>query len=285
MSTAERSELLDVKEQLAAQKSQLAQQQQRIEQLEARVAGAQSRPSPAAAMIQATGLVPVAAPKPEPDVKEPKNLKTFKLQAPQRVPVISGTGSLTTEKPEQKPQGQPGGRHVRPLRMNPVERAPRLPSEVELKEPDERTLSDLDEAASPLIDRRVTTAFNTDLAFQQAVQSLNAGEHLTAQAQFLAFAAQHPRHPAADNALYYAGLSRGAQDDCTGALPLLSRVLVEYPAGDAVAQASLEKARCLLKLGRAGEGKILLSSLLDGFAGTPEASVAKALLAQARELK
>lgn len=281
MTAGERSELLDVKEQLSAQQLQLQQQQRRLEQLEARVAGVQGRPAQAAAKAQAPGPVPVAAPKHEADLNEPKNIKTFKLEAPQPVPVISGTGTLKVE----KPQGQPGGRHARPLRANPVERAPRLPSDVELREPDERTLSELDEPAPPKFDRRVVAEASADAAFQEAVQALNAGEHLSAQAQFLAFAAQHPKHAAADNALYYAGLSRGALDDCAGALPLLSRVLAEYPAGDAVAPASLEKARCLLKLGRGPEAKTLLSSLVDDFAGTLEASVAKAMLAQNQGMK
>lgn len=305
MSSAERSELMDVKEQLATQASQLQQQQQRLEQLEARVAGVQARdgavhgteaavqgrpaqgPSTAQApaKAQAPGQAPVASPKPVADQHEPKNLRTFKLEAPQPVPVISGTGTITPERPEAKPQAQPGGRHARPLRVNPVERAPRLPSEVELKEPDERTLSALEEPAPPKYDRRVVSELNADASFQEAVQTLNAGEHLTAQARFLAFAAQHPKHAAADNALYYAGLSRGALDDCAGALPLLTRVLTEYPAGDAVAPASLEKARCLLKLGREREGRALLTSVVDDFAGTAEASVAKALLAQNPGLK
>ena len=164
--------------------------------------------------------------------------------------------------------------------MNPVDRAPRLPAHVQLKEPEESSLAALDEPVAPPVDRHLQVSAGADYQFQQAVQALNAGEHLSAQAQLLAFAAQHPKHVAADNALYYVGLSRGAQGDCAGALAVLSRAINEYPAGDAVLPAELEKGRCLVELGRVREGRALLERVQQEHAGTSEASLAKALLAR-----
>lgn len=251
---AKEPEFVDLRARVAAQAEQLAQQQQRIEQLEARLAALASRSQPAPApAAPAAGAAPARKAAPPDAHLAPEGLKTVKLQ--------------------------PGGR--RPLRANPVDRAPRLPAHVELKEPDERSLAELDEPTPSPVDRAVAAEAGADHQFQQAVQALNAGEHVSAQAQLLAFAAQHPRHGAADNALYYAGISRGALGDCEGANALFGRVLKEYPAGDAVVPSLLEKGRCLLQLGFDKEGRALLAKVADEHAGTAEASVAKALLAQA----
>jgi len=148
-----------------------------------------------------------------------------------------------------------GGRLRRTDRLNPVERAPSLPISVELKEPDEEALARL--ASDPTIARE----FDADHTWAEAVQKLNDGRHAEAEIDLLAFAAAYPRHSAADNALFLAGLVREVRGDCAGALKLFESVPLKYPAGDAVPQAQLERGRCLRILGRSDEAKSVLKQL------------------------
>jgi TolA-binding protein len=148
-----------------------------------------------------------------------------------------------------------GGRLRRSDRFNPVERAPVLPNTVELREPDEEALARLE--MDPLVARE----FGADHAWAEAVQKLNEGRHGEAEIDLLAFVAAHPRHSAADNALYLAGLVREVRGDCAGALQLFESVPQKYPAGDAVPPAQLERGRCLRILGRKDEAKAVLNQL------------------------
>ncbi|HEY4769939.1 MAG TPA: tetratricopeptide repeat protein [Myxococcales bacterium] len=148
-----------------------------------------------------------------------------------------------------------GGRLRRTDRINPVERAPSLPILVELKEPDEEALARLDS------DPTVAREFDADHIWAEAVQKLNDGRHAEAETDLLAFVAAYPRHSAADNALFLAGLVREVRGDCAGALQLFETVPLKYPAGDAVPQAQLERGRCLRILGRKDEAKSVLKQL------------------------
>jgi TolA-binding protein len=238
----------ELRQALAAQAEQIARQQQRIEQLELRV----STLAPRASATPARGApVPEAAPVPGAAV--PRSLQTFKVPAP------------------------PGGRRPRSPRANPVERAPLLPAEVQLKEPDESALAELQEPLRASVDAVLRDAAGADHAYAQAVQLLNEGAHAEAQRALVAFAAAHPRHEAADNALYLAGLSLAATGDCKAALPLLHRVPAEYPAGDAVAPALLESARCLTRL-HEPEARSALAKVTLEFPDTAEAVQARQLL-------
>jgi TolA-binding protein len=232
----------DLRAQLSAQSALVAQQQRRIEELEIRFTalGARTQPAP----VKTEPAAPVA-PRPV--------LKTIQL-------------------------GEGKGRRLRRERPNPVERAPRLPSSLELKEPDQAVLESLAEPTQPTVDQHVAEAASADFEWAAAVHKLNDGDHSAAEVDLLAFAAAHPRHTAADNALYLAGLARESRGDCRGALELFESVPRRYPAGDAVPQALLEKGRCLSTLGKADEARAALSALGKEHPDAPEAGVARQLL-------
>ncbi|MGZ6141867.1 MAG: tetratricopeptide repeat protein [Myxococcales bacterium] len=231
--------LRELRSQLDAQSALVQQQQRRIEELEVKLAALVARSQPAA---PARTTAPAAAP-----AKEPRPpLKTVKL-------------------------GE-GRRLHRSDRVNPVERAPRLPATVELREPDEDQLARLE--ADPV----AVQEFDADHAWAEAVQKLNDGHHAEAESDFLAFVAAHPRHTAADNALYLAGLVREARGDCAGALQLFESVPAKYPAGDAVPQALLERGRCLRTIGKRGEAKAILMQLEQDHPEAPETAFARQLL-------
>jgi TolA-binding protein len=240
---AEPDELRELRAQLSAQSALVADQQRRIEELEVRIAALSARTQ--AAQPALPSQTPAAAPRPEPR----PTLKTIKLGEGRRV--------------------------HRGDRPNPVERAPRLNSSLELKEPDESVLAALE---SPAADPTVAEAADADHAWSVAVQKLNDGDHDAAEIELLAFAARHPQHTAADNALYLAGLVREVKGDCAGALRLFDSVPVRYPAGDAVPQALLEKGRCLRILGKKAEAKAALAQLGSEHPDAPEAGAARQLL-------
>ncbi len=233
----------DLRSQLAAQSALVAQQQRRIEELEVRLTALSAR-SQHEQSAPARFIDPPAPVAPRP------SLKTIKL-------------------------GEGKGRRLPRDRPNPVERAPRLPSSLELKEPDEAVLDSLDQ---PTADPRVAEGASADFAWAAAVQKLNDGEHVAAEVDLLAFVTAHPRHTAADNALYLAGLVREARGDCLGALELFDAVPRRYPAGDAVPPALLEKGRCLGTLGKTIEAKAVLSQLGKDHPDAPEAGAARQLL-------
>ena len=240
----------ELQQELAAQANLLARQQQRIEELEVRVATLASR-AQAPASSAAHGQPPASAP----GSSVPKTLQTIKLPAP------------------------PGGRRPHPPRLNPVERAPRLPAQISLREPDEEALAELETPLQSAVDSAIASAAGADRAFAQAVQRLNDGAHPEAQALLLAFAARWPRHSAADNALYLAGLSRAATGDCPGAVAVFDRVPAEYPATDQLAPVLLEKGRCQARMKRQLEAHQTLSRLTDEFPDSAEAAQARLLLA------
>jgi TolA-binding protein len=159
--------------------------------------------------------------------------------------------------------------------FNPVERAPRLPSTIALREPDAAAVRSLDEYP---IDPAVRNEVEADHAFAEAVKKLNDGGLAAAEVELLAFAQKHPRHNAADNALYLAGLIRQNRGDCDSAVPLFDRVPREYPAGDSVAPALLEKGRCLRMLQHADEARRTLARLVAEHPGAVEVTTARELL-------
>jgi TolA-binding protein len=237
--------LAELRVELAAQAAQIALQQRRIDELEVRLAAvaarADAKPAPqqtAAAAKPKDAAAPAKDPRPQ--------LKTVKL-SPRR------------------------------LRRdyNPVERAPSIPATIALREPDLDSLASLD---GPLEGPIVRFEVAADYAFARAVHKLNDGDLVSAEVDLLAFAGQHPRHSAADNALYLAGLIRENRGDCENALPLFERVPRDYPAGDAVVPALLEKGRCLRFLERADEARTTLSLLLNEHPRAVEVATALQLL-------
>src|SRR6185436_8816311 len=135
-------ELTELRGQLAAQSALVAQQQRRIEELEVKLAALAARAQPAAAPAPARGAQPAVAPG-RADPRPP--MKTVKM-------------------------GE-GRRLHRGDRVNPVALAPRLPSTLELREPDEDDLARLD------VDPEVVRDFGADRAWAEAVAKLNGGRH------------------------------------------------------------------------------------------------------------
>jgi TolA-binding protein len=158
---------------------------------------------------------------------------------------------------------------------NPVERAPRIPSTIALREPDEQALASLDDVP---VDAVIRAEVEADHSFAAAVRKLNDGSLAAAEVDLLTFAEKYPRHSAADNALYLAGLIRENRGDCESAVPLFDRVPRDYPAGDSVAPALLEKGRCLRMQQHAEEARRTLARLLAEHPQAVEVTTARQIL-------
>jgi TolA-binding protein len=242
--------VLELKGQLAAQSAQLQAQQRRIDELEVKLAAVAAhadakRAAPPPAEKATPSATTTAAPPRDPR----PHLKTVKLGEGRR----------------------------RRRDFNPVEGAPSIPNAVALKEPDEETMQRLEQAAAT-VDPGIRDELDADRAFAQAVAKLNAGELQTAENQLLAFAGQHPRHTAADNALYLAGLIREHDGDCTGAMALFDRIPLTYPAGDAVLPSMVEKGRCLTRLKRTDEAREVFARIVREHPNGLEGGTARQLL-------
>jgi TolA-binding protein len=251
----EDSQLAELRGQVAAQAEQIAAQQRRIDELEVKLAAVASRAeAKQTTVIQAPAPAAPPAEKTAAPAKDPRpRLKTVKLSP--RMP-----------------------RHD----YNPVERAPRIPSTIALREPDERALASLDEIP---VDAVIRAEVEADHSFAAAVRELNDGKLESAEVDLLGFAEKYPRHSAADNALYLAGLILQNRGDCENAIPLFDRVPREYPAGDSVAPALLEKGRCLRMLQHGDEARLTLSRLLAEHPQAVEVTSARQLLQSLDESK
>jgi len=94
------------------------------------------------------------------------------------------------------------------------------------------------------------------------------------------FSRDHPRHPRADNALYFASVGLIGTGDLEGAAATLEAMLREYPAGDAVSDAMLKLAECRTRQSRARDAKSIYSEVIQKYPGTAAASQAEQKLAQ-----
>jgi TolA-binding protein len=247
----EDSQLAELRGQLAAQSDQIAAHQRRIDELEVKLAAVASRAETKTVVIQAP-VQPAAPAKPAVPAKDPRpQLKTVKLSP--RMP-----------------------RHD----YNPVERAPRIPSTIALREPDEQAIASLDELP---VDAMIRAEVEADHSFASAVRELNDGKLESAEVDLRGFAEKYPRHGAADDALYLAGLILQNRGDCENAIPLFDRVPRDYPAGDSVAPALLEKGRCLRMQQRSDEARRTLSRLLAEHPQAVEVTSARQLLQSLEE--
>jgi TolA-binding protein len=165
--------------------------------------------------------------------------------------------------------------------------APPLPTRVAVVEPDQEDVeafvsaspesSGASEPASASA-APVNTA-GLDAEFEQGMSALRTGNVEFGVAKLQAFAEQNPRHPRADNALYFAGLGRVGLNDNEGAALTFERLIETYPAGDAVLDGMLRLAECRLKLNQREDARALYTRVITQFPGTAAATQAEQRLA------
>lgn len=114
-----------------------------------------------------------------------------------------------------------------------------------------------------------------DLAYEKAMTALKTGNVSGGVVALMRLAADAPRHPRADNALYFAGLGQMGLNNVAEAERLFAQVSDLYPAGDAVQDAMLKLAECRLKLNRPKEARAVYEQVVSNFPGSAAATQAQ----------
>ncbi len=158
------------------------------------------------------------------------------------------------------------------------EAAPRIATEVPVVEPSDAdvvTVTDATLANQPSSDE---VAF-ADGQYDKALAGLKTGNTEGSVTALKQFAADNPRHPKADNALYFAGVGEMGLRDFETALKTFEGLVARYPASDTALDAQLKLAECKARLNRADEAKAAYQHIVATSPGTTAASVAQSRLA------
>jgi TolA-binding protein len=167
------------------------------------------------------------------------------------------------------------------------EPAPPLPTRVDVVEPAaddmEMFISSASEGDSGSTadaePREQLDATILDAEFEQAVAALRTGNVEGGVARLARFAEDNPRHPRADNALYFSGLGQMGLKEHAAAAKTFERLISSYPAGDAVLDGMLRLAECRLRLNQKEDARALYTRILTQFPGTAAATQAEQRLA------
>jgi TolA-binding protein len=123
------------------------------------------------------------------------------------------------------------------------------------------------------------TEGNADDEFQAAVVRYNAGQYPEATESFRQFARQHPKHPAASEALYMGGMAQVAANRCLEAKSLFEAVTREYPGTEVSGRALLAQAKCEANVGHDDAARSLFNRVVSEHPTSAEATQAKSALA------
>ena len=168
------------------------------------------------------------------------------------------------------------------------EAAPKLDTSVEVNEPVEvytdQNLPKDTGASTPTAPAEPDEAdlSMAEAQFDHGLEMMKTGNAEAGVAQMQQFVTDWPRHPKADNALYFAGLALAADKDFERAAALFDRVIANYPAGDAVLDSMLKLADCRARLNKPREARATWEKIVSNYPGTAAASQAQARLSSAR---
>jgi tol-pal system protein YbgF len=157
--------------------------------------------------------------------------------------------------------------------------APPVATEVEVIEPPEGLVTGLDAPAPTSVEAQSgDDPVLLEAMYQQGLDALKTGNNESGIAQLQQFAKDWPRHPRADNALYFAAVGLIAARDFKAAEVLLDQTVKTYPAGDAVVDALLKLADCRAHLNRNRDARATWERVVNSYPGTQAATFAQARL-------
>nr|WP_225937038.1 tetratricopeptide repeat protein [Myxococcus sp. RHSTA-1-4] len=173
------------------------------------------------------------------------------------------------------------------------EPAPRLPTQVPVVEPDsdqmEMFISNVPDGApssgaATVVATREEEAEQQDpdvleAEYEKAVSLLRTGNVEGGVERLRRFAEDNPRHPRADNALYFSGLGQVGLNEYKEAAKTFERLIKTYPAGDAMLDSMLRLAECRVRLNQAADARALYTRVVTQFPGTAAATQAEQRLA------
>ena len=159
------------------------------------------------------------------------------------------------------------------------EAAPKIDTTIQVAEPVE-TFTNLREAQQNSEPDEADLAM-AEQQFDRGVEMLKTGNLEGGVAQLQQFVSDWPKHPKADNALYFAGLALHSSKDFDKAAAQFERVVAQYPAGDAVLDSMLKLADCRARLNKPKEARATWERIVANYPGTSAANQAQQRLAQA----
>jgi len=167
------------------------------------------------------------------------------------------------------------------VKLKPKREAPpKIDTSVEVAEPPE-TFTNLKEAQQNNAEPDEADLAMAEAQFDRGVEMLKTGNLEGGVAQLQQFVSDWPRHPKADNALYFAGLALHSSKEYDKAVTFFDRVVASYPAGDAVLDSMLKLADCRARLNKPKEARATWERIVSNYPGTTAATQAQQRLAQA----
>jgi len=115
--------------------------------------------------------------------------------------------------------------------------------------------------------------------YEKSVSLLRTGNVEGGVQRLRRFSEENPRHPRADNALYFSGLGQMGLNEFKDAARTFERLLATYPAGDAMLDGMLRLAECRMRLNQAADARALYTRVVTQFPGTAAATQAEQRLA------
>ncbi|MCA2980270.1 MAG: tetratricopeptide repeat protein [Myxococcaceae bacterium] len=156
------------------------------------------------------------------------------------------------------------------------EAPPRLPTEVDVVEPPEAMAAEVSDTGGG-----TGTDAQVEEQFLAGLDALKTGDPESGITRLKQFAKDWPRHPKADNALYFAAVGMMASREFEVAESTLEQAVRQYPAGDATVDALLKLADCRARLNRHAEARATWEKIVATYPGTSAATTAQARLAAA----
>ncbi len=161
------------------------------------------------------------------------------------------------------------------------EPAPRMEVSVPVVEPPKDAVDELIAAApdprearfaSP---RRASSSAGAELEFDAGLTALKTGNVSGGVNRLQRFASEYPKHPKADDALYFSGIGLMGLGDYEAAASSFEQVLTNYPASNVVQESMLKLAECRMRLNKVSDARRLYTQLVARFPGTAAAAQAE----------
>lgn len=165
------------------------------------------------------------------------------------------------------------------VKLKPKKEAPpRLATEVPVVEPAPEVITNLGPGGEPVDAPDAAESAAVEQQYLAGIDSLKTGNTEGGIAALQAFARDWPRHPRADNALFYAAVGLMAAREFKDAESVLEHAVRQYPAGDATLDSLVKLAECRARLNRQADARATWEKIVANYPGTQAATLAQARL-------
>ncbi len=162
-----------------------------------------------------------------------------------------------------------------------IEPAPRIEVSVPVVEPSKDAVDELIAAAPEpreariASSRRASSSSTSEVEFDAGLTALKTGNVSGGVSRLQRFASEYPKHPKADDALYFSGIGLMGLGDYEAAAASFEQVLSSYPAGNVVQDSMLKLAECRMRLNKVSDARKVYTQVVTRFPGTAAAAQAE----------